>query len=319
MPWIVGVDEAGYGPNLGPLVVSSVAVFVEDGADQDLWRRLDETVCRAGEAPNGRLVIDDSKRVYAGSKGLHELERASLAPHLPELEEQLTVERLLQRIGPDAVKTLKAEAWYDSDCQLPLTCPLANLGTIGQQLRKAGDAKGVRIGPVRSVTITPSDFNEIVARTGTKAAALAIALKELIQWNRTALPAAEPIEFTIDRHGGRHFYAAQLNDACPYGWLHVESENANCSRYRMDDCGRPLTWSFLPRADSGHICVAWASMVSKYLREVYMQMFNRYWQRLIPEIKPTAGYPGDSARFLDSIRPILQRQCVPEHHVWRAR
>ena len=30
MPWVVGIDEAGYGPNLGPLVQSAVALRLPD-------------------------------------------------------------------------------------------------------------------------------------------------------------------------------------------------------------------------------------------------------------------------------------------------
>src|SRR5437016_4219233 len=31
MPWLIGMDEAGYGPNLGPFVMSAVACKVPEG------------------------------------------------------------------------------------------------------------------------------------------------------------------------------------------------------------------------------------------------------------------------------------------------
>jgi len=57
---------------------------------------------------------------------------------------------------------------------------------------------------------------------------------------------------------------------------------------------RSLT--FQPRADQSYFCVALASMVSKYLRELLMGEFNRFWQEHVPGLRPTAGYPTDAAR-----------------------
>ena len=65
--------------------------------------------------------------------------------------------------------------------------------------------------------------------------------------------------------------------------------------------------------------MALASMVSKYLREVLMLEFNRFWQTQVPGLKPTAGYPSDAGRFFKAIRPALQRLGITETAVWRKR
>jgi hypothetical protein len=60
-------------------------------------------------------------------------------------------------------------------------------------------------------------------------------------------------------------------------------------------------------------------MVSKYLRELFMGEFNAFWQRHVPGLKPTAGYPGDANRFFDAIRPKVSELGLSDSMVWRAR
>ncbi|HKB01346.1 MAG TPA: hypothetical protein VKD90_03960, partial [Gemmataceae bacterium] len=79
MPWRVGLDEAGYGPNLGPLVLSSTACHVPDGAPRCLWKLLAAAVRKADHEADGRLLIDDSKKVNEGPTGLAKLEAGVLA------------------------------------------------------------------------------------------------------------------------------------------------------------------------------------------------------------------------------------------------
>src|SRR5882762_6785621 len=73
MPWVVGIDEAGYGPNLGPLVQAAVALYLPDD-DPAGWETLKPIVRRCHEKDDDRLLIDDSKKVYT-TGGFAALER----------------------------------------------------------------------------------------------------------------------------------------------------------------------------------------------------------------------------------------------------
>ena len=100
-------------------------------------------------------------------------------------------------------------------------------------------------------------------------------------------------------------------------WVVAHEEGRARSVYSFLAPGRRMRLTFQPRADAEHLCVALASMVSKYLREALMLEFNRFWQEQVPGLKPTAGYPGDAARFLEAIRPAAERLGVPEAALWR--
>ena len=71
--WVVGIDEAGYGPNLGPLLQAAVALRLPDD-DPAGWDTLKPIVRQARGKDDGRLLIDDSKKVYTRG-GIAALER----------------------------------------------------------------------------------------------------------------------------------------------------------------------------------------------------------------------------------------------------
>ena len=80
MTLIAGIDEAGYGPLLGPLVVSATAFRVADPPTPDcLWRRLAPVVTKKPDRHNDSVVVGDSKRLYSRAIGLKHLETAALA------------------------------------------------------------------------------------------------------------------------------------------------------------------------------------------------------------------------------------------------
>jgi ribonuclease HII len=80
-----------------------------------------------------------------------------------------------------------------------------------------------------------------------------------------------------------------------------------------------LTLSLVPRADGDDGAVALASIVSKALREHWMDAFNAHWKARIPDLKSTAGYPVDAARFRRAIEPVCQARGLTLADWWRAR
>src|SRR5713101_1663180 len=128
MPWIVGIDEAGYGPNLGPFVMTAVACRVPDRcAGDNLWDLLGAAVRKKG-ANDDRLVIDDSKVVYSTARGLAGLERGVRATFGRGDE---TLHALLEHLSPDDVADLRREPWYKGDGLLPLRLAADELASAG--------------------------------------------------------------------------------------------------------------------------------------------------------------------------------------------
>src|SRR5438128_1685306 len=79
MAWLCGIDEAGYGPNLGPMVTTLVSAPIPKKTPADLWVELIDLVRKADGSEDDRIIVDDSKAVYSPAKGLADLERSVLA------------------------------------------------------------------------------------------------------------------------------------------------------------------------------------------------------------------------------------------------
>ena len=313
--WIVGIDEAGYGPNLGPLVQAAVAIRLP-AADPAGWETLKPIVRSAAGrwGRDARLVIDDSKRVYHGPNALGKLELGVLAC---ASQHHTTLGPLLHHFcSPCANADLRAESWFDSAHSLPIeSCP----EQLARQRQSLAGFSAATFGAIFARVVPAPRFNDAVARTGSKATVLSEGLIELVQQSFDAAAGEEPLRIVCDKQGGRAVYGPMLQEAFPEGFVICEAERPDESRYRLECLGRPVSVLFRPRADGDSVAVALASMVCKYLREVCMLQFNAYWATHVPGLVATAGYPLDAKRFFADIRPALAKLGVKDETIWRVK
>lgn len=321
MPWVVGIDEAGYGPNLGPLVQAAVALHLPDD-DPAGWDALKAVVRRCHEPADGRLLIDDSKKVYTRG-GLAALERV-VVPVLGFHPQPLSA-FLERRLPDDLDAELRQEVWFNFDEALPVASDPADFGPAFTCWLGDGTLTHNKWYSARAFIVPATRFNRIAEGAGSKGAVLAHGLVDLMPHHlHVGRPGAPwfpdaPVHFSCDKLGGRNAYAAIVQQAFPDGWVVVEKEGAAESRYRVDGLDRPVSVSFRPRADGDSVAVALASMLAKYLREVCMLQFNRFWATHVPGLAPTAGYPGDAKRYYDAIRPAMEKLGLAPDQVWRKR
>jgi hypothetical protein len=324
----VGIDEAGYGPNLGPMVITAVVAEGTVGPDRvgkvestiDLWGDLQSTIDRAG-GDRARLWIDDSKAILHRGKGRQRLELACLAAvHAIGKVMPESLSDLLYALNAGSPVDTELARWLDSGRGDP-PWPASDSRPIVENVlanRPLEPRQAVwRLSAVRSVVVGPARFNSDLATLGLKSRVHFAAFARLLRgiWDLAA--DGQVTLVNSDKHGGRHYYLGPLSDAFPDAWIDRGPEGSELSRYTIRDPIRRLELSLLPRADGSEGLVALASIVSKLVRELWMDAFNAYWLARVPGLRPTAGYPLDASRYRRAIEPAALAEGCDPHLWWR--
>lgn len=321
MAILIGADEAGYGPNLGPLIISATRWHVPGAVEEvDLYRRLSHSVHRLPERDGHKPSIVDSKLLYKARGSLDRLEEGVHAALRAARRTSLTWRGAWRELAPAALVDVDALPWHDGyDPPVPVACGEEQLSQVAHRFQQGLTREEVKLTALQSNALFPRTFNREVRRCGNKSTVLTEGtLRLLIDLLPCPAERDEPVFIVCDKHGGRNFYAAALQHAFPDELIQVVRESAAESVYRWGTQDRPVQIRFQAKGEN-HLPSALASMVSKYLRELAMLPFNQYWTERSPQLKPTAGYPQDAKRFLRDIAKDLAKLKLDQDDYWRCK
>lgn len=330
MTLVIGTDEAGYGPNLGPLVVAATAWQVDDPSldAAAIARSVEEAVAEGSVAAGLRgPVWTDSKLVHRGPRGFAALERAALAGLVAAHDTRpldgpsaaaaaippdwRTIDALLG--GCPAAEPRPVEAAALDGLRLPVEADVAGCLRASTAVRAALAARGVRLHAIRCRVMQPGVFNTLLAAGLNKSDILSRTTLELAAALRNTA-AEQPAILWCDRHGGRRSYAPLLTRHFDTPLVRVREETAACSAYELPAASCTVEFSV---GGESRVPVALASLTAKYMRELAMRAFNAFWSGRAPALQPTAGYPVDAGRWRKDAADVVAAAGCDWDAVWR--
>lgn len=318
---LAGIDEAGLGPILGPLVVSTSAFWMPpDSIDTSMWQLLSRAVCRSAGRKRTRIAFADSKKLYVakGKEGIANLERGVLSVLGTSGIKPAGLSALLEAVSPSAGAHMADYPWYlPCDLDLPQSISADDLMLSINALSAAMTRRGISLAALRAQTVFESEFNHICTSTDNKSVMLFSVTSRLLAmlWQMTD----GDLVVWVDRQGGRMHYLQPLQQVFEGARFKVVDESDLLSEYVMEHQGRRARLAFAVGAEDRQLPVALGSMLSKYLRELYMKLFNRYWIGQVEGLAPTAGYYSDGRRFYEQIQPAVQRLGIDLTRIYRLR
>jgi hypothetical protein len=305
MTLVVGTDEAGYGPNLGPLVVA--ATCWESACDP-----ADAEVAFAAAMIGIDGLWGDSKRIFRGGGGFAALERGALAGiaasggGVPSGWAGLLA-------AVDAPGGEPAE-WAEAAAQLRLPRELGvdDSPAAAARADAALAASGLRLVAVRCRLVQPREFNALLDTGLNKSDILSRATLDLAAPLVNAA-AGESVVW-CDRHGGRRRYAPLVSRAFTAPLVQVIAETPEWSAYRLPEARCRIEFSV---GGESRLPVALASMTATYIRELSMAAFNAWWGGRCAGLEPTAGYPVDAVRWRRDAEAAVQAAGLAWDDLWR--
>ena len=318
------MDEAGYGPSMGPLTICATAWRVPSSFDAcEMTTLLEpEFLAKPIKSTSTHVPIGDSKKIYREALAVEGL---ILGARFLCYEIDGTIpsewDSNIAAFARQDWERLASIPWY-AKRQSTHFAALDKTLVDQREYFHAASAKmktlSIALAGIRMRVIDEVEFNRQLDRTGNKStllseASLALVKQVISEYAREG----EDIEVYCDKHGGRNRYQAVLTFMFDEEWFASEIESRACSRYSAKWHGHSMQIQFKVDGDSIFPSAA-ASIIAKWTREELMDRLNKFWEiEVAGDIAPTAGYYVDALRFAEQIEGTASKLGLDRDHWWR--
>ncbi len=287
---VLGIDENGYGPLLGPLVVTGVLLEFDGEPFEELKT----------ENFNFPIRVQDSKKVFSRTPSSYAAgEILTWGILLAGGLEATDLRSMIEKISGEEVD-------LHPEIEVPVWAKRAVNLEIPAYLKKAG----IRILEVKSRILQPGDFNEMIEFVDNKAFLDYLLFEHLLYKMAFDFDIA-----MMGKIGGTRFYESNFFMRTGTQVLKTYDERREISGYRLSLPHREFDAYFILNGDEKYLPITLASIIGKYLREVFMLSLN-FEAGFKSPIPYASGYRHDSRTF-----ELLERlkKKYPEDRIVRSR
>jgi ribonuclease HII len=297
--FLIGADENGLGSRLGPMIVTAVLAEADASGERFLSRKLPKRM---------RDDLDDSKRLMTHADvGIGEAWARALtgdsARSPAELFEQLSLEGSSQLQTP-CPKSAHAQCWSVGNDAFVATDEQfervkKHLATFSQ--------RGVRFVEVRTSVVCTQRLNENKGRGINRFVSDLHAMERLVLTLRQR--AGAPVQAVCGKVGGIGEYAKFFGPLA--GWLHATIVEGQAeSSYQFPQLGR---LSFVRDADARAPLVMLASLVGKYVRELFMSRISAHYPAAMQaQARPSGYHDPVTAAFVERTALLRKQRRLPD-------
>ncbi len=309
---LIGIDENGYGPVLGPLVVTSTSLKLQSKSlapAPDLWRLLG---IKKDPGLNSKgLFVCDSKTVFNASRKKELVAEETVLAFfhlcfgfLPESADQF----LKKVIDPETAAYKPSCFCWKNDLNLGLNAERRkNILKNAEKMGKKARQKGVTLEKPRCFLLCPYLFNNGLKNRNKSGLVLDAGLNLLRHHSDDELFLAR-----LGKVGGLRYYRDHISAFFgPQFTITLTREEKSNSTYKLSKNGKAAgTITYLQDGEENSFLISLSSLFGKYARDLFWKKTREFFN--LPNYHASGYRDHLTKRFIRETEGLRKELNIPD-------